>query len=477
MVEVLERDADVTKSLAEELALLSEEDRVAALEGLDPESVLWDQNVWLRPEQKPPDADFRIFGIVSGRGFGKTRAGAEWIRRKAREEPGCRFFLVARTSADVRDTMINGESGILAVHPPSERPAYSPSNRLLTWPNGSLALTFSAEEPNQLRGPQAHYSWCDELAAWSFKPDDVGLHAWSNVQLATRLGDTPQIMFTTTPKNVPDIVPLLKGKVRDTIITRGSIYDNAGNLAQEYLDFVTGLYGGTRLGRQELEGLLIDRSEGALWTMEMLDAARMGSAPPLPLRVVAVDPSVAERPRDECGIVVLGATNESELNKRHAWLLEDATVHGSPSVWAQAVVDTARRWRAPVVAEGNQGHELVRMVINNIDPRVPVFLVNAQRNKHTRAEAVVGAYEQHRVHHVGRFAELESQLVTWVPEDSKSPDRLDALVWGLTALLVKPPLGLGAGPIRAKSVAGLRMKLERGGARMVGEGQRRRRAA
>lgn len=458
----------MTKSLAEELALLPEDERQAALEGLDPESVLWDASVWLRPEQIPPEHNWRIFGIVSGRGFGKTRAGAEWVRVKAKEHPGTRFFLVARTSADVRDTMVNGESGILNVHPPSERPDWSPSNRMLKWPNGSVALTFSAEEPNQLRGPQSHYSWCDELAAWSFKPDDVGLHAWSNVNIATRLGDTPQIMFTTTPKSVPDIVPLLKGEVKDTVITRGSIYDNSGNLAQEYLDFITGLYGGTRLGRQELEGLLIDRSEGALWTMEMIEGPRMQAFPPLPIRVVAVDPSVAERPRDECGIVVVGATSEADLHNRHAWVLEDATVHGSPDTWARAVVGAARRWRAPVVAEGNQGHALVKANIQNVDPRVPVFLVNAQQNKHTRAEAVVGAYEQHRVHHVGRLAELEMQLMTWVPEDNKSPDRLDALVWALTALLVKPPPGLGLGPLRAKSPARRGMTLEKNGLRRGG---------
>jgi len=463
----------VTRSLAEDLALLPEDERAAALEGLDPESVLWDPNVWLRPEQQaPPGSDWRIFGIVSGRGFGKTRAGAEWIREKAKEQAETRFFLVARTSADVRDTMINGESGILNVHPPSERPTWSPSNRLLTWPNGSTALTFSAEEPNQLRGPQAHYAWCDELAAWSFKPDDVGLNAWSNVNIATRLmppSGSPQIMFTTTPKFVPDIVPLLKGEVPNTIITRGSIYDNSSNLSQDYLDFITGLYGGTRLGRQELEGLLIDRSEGALWTMEMIQTPRVTAYPPLPLRVVAVDPSVAERPRDECGIVVVGATSERALHERHAYVLEDATVHGSPDTWARAVVSAARRWRAPVVAEGNQGHALVRNQIQNVDPRVPVFLVNAQQNKHTRAEPVVGAYEQMRVHHVGNLPELESQLMTWVPEDAKSPDRLDALVWGVTSLLVRVPEGLGWGPLRAKSVANRQLQLEgRAGGRRPG---------
>jgi phage terminase large subunit-like protein len=465
----------VTRSLAEELALLPEEERNAALEGLDPQAVLYDPNVWLRPEQQAPKGDWRIFGIVSGRGFGKTRAGAEWVRAKAKEQPGTRFFLVARTSADVRDTMVNGESGILNVHPPSERPDWSPSNRMLKWPNGCTALTFSAEEPNQLRGPQAHYAWCDELAAWSFKPDDVGLNAWSNVNIATRLvpaGGAPQIMFTTTPKMVPDddVVKLLKGEVLNTVITRGSIYDNSSNLSQEYLDFITGLYGGTRLGRQELEGLLLDRSEGALWTFEMIEGARMGSSPPLPLRVVAVDPSVAERPRDECGIVVVGATDERSLHDRHAWVLEDATVHGSPDTWARAVVAAARRWRAPIVAEGNQGHALVKLTLQNIDPRVPVFMVNAQQNKHIRAEAVVGAYEQGRVHHVGRFADLESQLMTWVPEDTKSPDRLDALVWGLTSLLVKPPEGLGLGPLRAKSPARRSMALEgRAGSRGGGK--------
>jgi len=230
--------------------------------------------------------------------------------------------------------------------------------------------------------------------------------------------------------------------------------DNSGNLSGAYLDTIMGVYEGTRLARQELYGEMLDSIEGALWTLEMISESRQGILPPqAPLRVIGVDPSVAENPRDACGIVVCASTADRDLYKRHAWVLEDATIHGSPEVWANKVVEMARRWGAPVVAEVNQGGALVTNAINAIDPNVKVFEVHSKHGKQLRAEPVVLAYEQQRIHHIGYLAELEDQMTAWIPGEGKSPDRVDALVHAMTALLIKPPQGFIGGRLTAKSPA------------------------
>lgn len=450
----------MSRSLAQEVALLDAEEQSRILAELDPEGLLYDFDFWGRPEQFAPEGWWAVWLILSGRGFGKTRAGAEWVRKKAKDHPGCRIILLGRTSADVRDVMVGGDSGILAVCPPDERPEYFPSKRLLVWPNGSQAQLFSATEPDQLRGPQAHYAWCDEVAAFPHIPDASGLTAWDNARIACRLGEHPQIIATTTPKRVPVIQNLLQVDDGTVAITRGSTKDNAGNLSSSYLDVIYGVYAGSHLAAQELDGILTDEVEGALWTDALIGGARaLTKLPQLPYRVVAVDPSVSATPRDECGIMVVGATGERQLHKRHAYVLEDMTVHGSPDVWARRVVEAANKWKCPVVAEGNQGGDLVRMAIHSIDPNVKVFQVTARVNKQLRAEPVVAAYEQLRVHHVGWLPELEAQQTSWVPaEAKKSPDRVDALVYGVVSLLVKPPDGLlPSAPVRAKSAAGRKM--------------------
>jgi len=392
-----------------------------------------------------------------------TRAGSEWVRDKATKFPGCRIHLLGRTSADVRDVMVGGDSGIMAVCPDGEKPEYFPSKRMLKWPNGSTALMFSATEPDQLRGPQADFTWADEVAAFPHIPDASGLTAWDNARIANRLGEMPQLIATTTPKRVPvikDLLALSGGVDSSVVVTRGSTKDNKGNLSGAYLDVIYGVYAGSHLASQELEGILTDEVDGALWSDDMLNAARALTAlPPLPLRIIAVDPSVSATPKDECGIVVVGATAEKKLHHRHAYVLEDATVHGSPEVWARAVVETARKWKCPVVAEGNQGGDLVRMAIHSIDPSIIVFQVTARQNKQLRAEPVVAVYEQKRVHHVGYLPTLEAQQTSWVPAESKkSPDRVDAVVYGIQALLIKPPEGLvPAAPLRAKSPARAKM--------------------
>ena len=448
------------KSLAQLIAAMSDEEKAEVLAGLDPEALQWDWSFWGRPEQQRPEGDdWNIWMYLAGRGAGKTRTAAEWVREEAKHtnQGQRRFALVARTAADVRDVIVEGESGIINVTPPSERPLYEPSKRRLTWPNGNTATCFTADEPDSLRGPQFTHAWGDEVAAWRQTPDGAGLTAFENLRIGTRLGKNPKIMITTTPKRVPLLYELLReaethpGKV---IITKGSTMDNTGNLSQAYMDGILGVYEGTRLAAQELYGEMLSDVEGALWTVELIDRTRQMSAMNAPLRVIGVDPSVAENPRDECGIVVVSSTAERDLYKRQSWVLEDASILGSPDVWANRVVAMARKWGCPVVAEVNQGGALVRNAINTIDPTVKVLEVHSKYGKALRAEPITLAYEQDRVHHVGYLADLESQMTAWIPGEGKSPDRVDALVHALTALLIKPPAGFVGGRITAKSPAG-----------------------
>jgi phage terminase large subunit-like protein len=459
----------MAKSLAQIVAELPEDEREAILSDFDMDTLQWDWSFWGRPEQiMPEDDSWDIALFLAGRGAGKTRSAAEWIREKAKDtsQGQLRFLLVARTAADVREVVVEGESGIKAVSPPSETPEYKPSIRRLIWPNGNQAFCTSADEPDSLRGVQAHYSWGDEVAAWRQTPDGAGLTAFDNLRFATRLGRNPQIMATTTPKRVQLLYDLIQereetGRVH---ITRGSTYDNAGNLARNTLDGLTGMYGGNRLGAQELMGELLDAVEGALWTDEMITAAQGKMPEYLPLRIIGVDPSVADDPTDECGIVAVGSSAEPDLFRRTAYVLEDASVKGSPQVWAEQVVRMARKWQCPVVAEVNQGGALVANVIHSIDPTIKVLEVHARNGKKLRAEPVALAYDQERVKHVAsrNLRDLESQMTGWMPgETRKSPDRIDALVHGLTALLITPPSGFGGGRVKAKSLAGRSLGLSK----------------
>jgi phage terminase large subunit-like protein len=290
--------------------------------------------------------------------------------------------------------------------------------------------------------------------------------SWDNLRVATRLGPHPQIIATTTPKRVPVLYSLIaeQKKTGKVYISKGSTLDNAGNLSDAYLSSIMGVYEGTRLAQQELYGEMLDDVEGALWTLEMIDEARQGMLPPsAPLRCIGVDPSVAENPRDECGIVVCASTADRDMYKRHAWVLEDASIHGSPEVWANKVVEMARRWSCPVIAEVNQGGALVRNAINAIDPNVKVLEVHSKYGKALRAEPVVLAYEQKRIHHVGYLPELETQMTSWIPGETRnSPDRVDALVHAMTALMIKPPQGFLGGRLTAKSPAARRLPPMRG---------------
>ncbi|AKJ72540.1 terminase large subunit [Gordonia phage GMA2] len=436
-------------SVADKVSLLPAAERAKALEGLDMESLQWDFNFWGRPSQLAAvNSDKWLTLAVSGRGFGKTRILAQAMHKKAMEHPGCRMALVGRSTSDVRDILIQGDSGVLSVVDPAERPRYKPTVRRLVWENGSEAMTFTADIPDQLRGPQFHYAFGDELGSWRVKATGSGMaNAWSQLQIATRLGDHPQIFIATTPRRVPmiiDAIRMAEEQPERVLLIRGSTFANR-HLGNTYKEAVTGLYAGTSLGKQELEGELLSDVEGALLAQTTIDDHRQETLPndfwrTLPKRIVAVDPTVAAQPHDECGIVVVGATNERRMYKRSGYVIEDASLLGSPDVWAARVVAMARKYECPVVAEDNQGGEMVRMVIKAQDPDVPVTLVKSRAGKYARAEPVAHAYQQGRVHHLDWFSTLEDQLTTWAPDEGmRSPDRLDAVVHGLTALMINPP--------------------------------------
>jgi phage terminase large subunit-like protein len=420
------------------MASLSVEERTTLLSSLDPSvkaGLKYHWPFWARPNQLPPDGNWTTWLLLAGRGFGKSRCGAEWVRKMAFEHPGCRIALVAETAADARRVMVEGESGILAISPPEFMPDYSPANRQITWPNGSMAFTYNATQPDQLRGPQHHFAWCDELAKWQYMQD-----SWDQLQFGLRLGKDPKQVVTTTPRPLPLIKKLINDP--NTYVTRGRTYDNAPNLAGPFLRQIEDRYGGTRLGRQELEGELLEDIPGALWSRSNIDMNRRPDAPAeLQRIVVAVDPAISsEEGSDETGIVCVGVARDADGYNR-GYVLADRSLRGSPDEWARAAVALYREFDADrIVAEKNQGGEMVESVIRAVGREVPVTLVHATRGKLVRAEPVSALYEQNRVHHIGRFDELEDQMCMFSADFDRangSPDRMDALVWGLTFLFDK----------------------------------------
>lgn len=391
------------------------------------------------PDRVPPGTAWTVWLLLGGRGSGKTRTGAEWVRGAALGHPGMsepragRIGLVGETFAAVRDVMVEGPSGILAVHERRwERPAWSPSRRRLEWRNGAVALAFSSEDPDSLRGPQFETAWADELAKWRYADE-----TWDMLQFGLRLGSGPSQVVTTTPRPIPLIRRLLAEP--RAVISRSRTLDNAGHLAPTFLDAVVGRYAGTSLGRQELDGELIAARPDALWTRDMIELCRVAAAPGLARVVVAVDPPASSgRRANACGIVVAGA-DEAGIG----YVLADATVEtAAPSAWAAKAVAAYRRWHADaLVAEVNQGGEMVRSVLREVDPGVPVTAVHATRGKYLRAEPVALLYEQGRIRHVGAFPELEDEMADFGPgglSSGRSPDRLDALVWALSDLFLRP---------------------------------------
>ncbi|KNG92756.1 ATP-binding protein [Pseudaestuariivita atlantica] len=398
---------------------------------------------WAHDHQIAPEGQWRSWVCLGGRGAGKTRAGAEWVRSMVEGsrplDPGRArsVALVAETLEQAREVMVFGESGILAVSPPDRRPDWVASRRLLVWPNGAVARIFSAHDPERLRGPQFDAAWCDEYAKW---PD--GGRAMDNLQFALRLGDDPRQCVTTTPQNVPHLRELLAEKT--TVTTHAPTEANAAYLASPFLDEVRRKYAGTRIGRQELDGELLTEIEGALWTSDMLDAARVDKTPDFDRVIVAVDPPVSEgSAADACGIVVAGAVTQGPPQDWRAYVLADETVEGaSPTEWARAALAAYQRFGADrLVAEVNQGGALVETLMRQLDPGVPYKAVRASRGKVARAEPVAALYEQARVRHVAGLEALEDQMaqMTRAGFDGRgSPDRVDALVWALTDLMIEP---------------------------------------
>jgi phage terminase large subunit-like protein len=446
-------------SLADRVAELPPDMAEKVLADMDPEKLKNDFGFWGRESQLAAiRSEKPLVAIIAGRGYGKSRTVAEKAHAYALDNPGCKILLVGRTVGDVRDVLVRGESGILNVGQPADRPRYIPGMRRLVWPNGSEALTISAENADQLRGLQAHLAIADELGSWRTRDKEAGLaSAWDNLQIATRLGSNPQIFVATTPRRIKAVIELFDRCISDphTIdLIRGTTSANR-HLAKSYHETLDGLYKGTSVAKQELEGELLMDIEGALWTLDLIEKHRQdkpGEAPDirsLPLRAVGVDPSVAERPHDECGIVLVGSTGERLLHQRSAWVYRDDSFLASPKDWADKAVSIARAYDAVIVVERNQGGQLVKNALKGVDPTIPVVDVIATKGKRLRAEPVALAYEQGRVHHTDVFGFLEDQMTTWDAEAStKSPDRMDALVWGLHALLVETPPGW-AGEIRA----------------------------
>jgi phage terminase large subunit-like protein len=371
-----------------------------------------------------------VWLLLAGRGFGKSRTGAEWVRAEVESSRRKRIALVGRTAADVRDVMIEGESGILAISPPWFKPVYEPSKRRLTWPNGAIATTYSGDKPDQLRGPQHDGFWADELASWRYTD------AWDQLQFGLRLGDDPRGVVTTTPRPTKIIRELVNSP--DTHVTRGSTYDNRANMPPAFFTQIIRKFEGSRLGRQELNAEILDDNPNALWQRSKIDELRVSRAPDLFRIVVGVDPAATSgEESDATGIVVAGIAKIG--NVTHGYVLDDRTIRGTPAVWARQVVAAYRTYGADrVIGETNNGGEMVGHTIHTEDPGIRYKAVHASRGKYTRAEPISLLYDQGRFHHVGSFPQLEDEMCEWVPGEA-SPNRMDALVWAATELMPDCP--------------------------------------
>ena len=434
---IMPSGSDLVSMVADRLRRFPESQRADALRSMqrnlpEPEATelryAWPLHA--RESQLPPEGDWDTWLILAGRGFGKTRTGAEWIRSQVEDKKARRIALVARTTDEAQSVMIEGESGILNISPHWNMPTYEPSKRKLTWPNGAFALVFSSHEPDQLRGPQFDAAWCDELASWEY-PEQT----WDNLSFALRLGRHPRSVVTTTPKAI-ELVRSLPNRP-GVHVTRGSTYDNQDNLPPAFFNGLIDQYDGTRIGRQEIHAELIDEDEDALWKREWIEKARLGSYPPIARIVVSIDPAMSARPTSsETGIVVVGA----DMRRDHAYVLADESGRLTPNNMALRVAHLFDKFNATqIVVEANAGGNHVETTLRNaIERTLPIKSIRARHGKQIRAEPVAALYEQGRVHHVGRFPALEDQMCTWTPDlgPSHSPDRADALVHAVTDLIL-----------------------------------------
>ena len=386
----------------------------------------WRSELNARPNQIAPDGNWTTWLILAGRGFGKTRTGAEWIRERVESGLSKRIALIGKTPADVRDVMIEGESGLLNISPPYNMPTYEPSKRRLTWDNGAIAQTFSSYEPDQLRGSQFDTAWADEMASWEY-PEET----WDNLMFALRLGEKPQVCVTTTPKPLQLLINLRDAKT--TVLTKGTSYDNRENLNQQFFDSILSKYKNTRLGMQEIYAEILEESDNAMWKREWLDEGRLEVGPgDLERVVVAIDPAVtSKKTSDETGIIVAGKDSEGKF-----YVLNDSSARYTPSAWSEKAIMLFNQYQCDkIIAEVNNGGQLVEHTLRTQSENVPYKSVHASRGKRTRAEPIASLYEQGKVHHVGNLERLENQLCNWEANSGDpSPDRLDALVWALSEL-------------------------------------------
>jgi phage terminase large subunit-like protein len=421
------------QSEAERIASLTPEERAKWLEEQKPGDIWqreYDWDFWARDEQFAPPGDWRTWFVMAGRGFGKTRMAAEWVRGLAEADGSLRIALVAATMHEARTVMIEGESGLLAIAPDEKRPTWEPSLKRLVWPSGAVANVFAASEPEGLRGPEHHLAWADEVAKW-----ERGEAAWDNLAMTMRLGETPRIAATTTPRNVPLVRRLLKEP--GVAITRGAMDANRAHLPTGFREAMHTVYGQARLGRQELLGEFLEDAEDALWTRDLIEACRASVMPDMKRIIIGVDPP-ASAGGDACGIVVVGKGVDGK-----GYVLADHSVKGrSPEGWARAVAAAALAWGADrVVAEANQGGDMVISTLRAADVAMPVTKVHASRGKVARAEPVAALYEAGKAFHAGAFPELEDELCGLISGGGyegpgRSPDRADALVWAMTELML-----------------------------------------
>lgn len=414
------------------------------------EKLYFDWYLWARDDQLPPNLqpptsekyakEWQNWILLGGRGAGKTRAGAEWVRAMAlgiepfAKSPAWRIALVGETFNDVREVMLEGDSGLLNIHPRHQKPTYIASRKRLEWPNGAIAQLFSAEEPESLRGPQFHAAWCDEFAKWQYDED-----VWDMLQFGMRLGEHPQIVITTTPRNRKKLKDILA--MPNSYVSRASTFANKQNLAGTFLRTIDANYAGTNLGRQELYGELIEDNEGALWTYELIEDLRRNRKnydfDDFERIILAIDPpATSHKKSNACGMIVAAIDDN-----RHAYILADVTMQAvSPIVWAQKAVQVYHEFNVDrIVAEVNQGGEMVETILRTIDPQISYAGVFAKKNKKSRAEPVAALYEQGKVHHLGMFEQLEDEMCQFdhfIMSSKNSPDRVDALVWAVSHLLL-----------------------------------------